>query len=113
MNTKVNAQTVNIRDLAKIIRSKNAGPYRLTLDILFNDREIYQRVKDSKMITRELIARLYRIPIEAVTDFIEFDQGMAFKATIIRPITQGSIGDTDIYGAQQHAPLLTIEIPWE
>ena len=113
MSSQASGKTVNIRNLAKIVRSKNAGPYRLTFDIVFNDRQIYQRVKDSKVITRELIAGLYHIPVEGVTDFIEFDSGMAFKATIVRPIAQGSVGDADIYGAQQHAPLLTIEIPWE
>lgn len=113
MSTKATGKTVNICNLAKIIRSKNAKPYRLTFDIVFDDREIYRRVKESGVITKELIARLYHIPVEDVTDFIEFDPGMAFKATIVRPVVQGSVGDTDIYGAQQHAPLLTIEIPWE
>ena len=112
MNTQASDKMVNIRNLAKIVRGKNAGPYRLTFDIVFNDLEIYQRVKKSKVITKELIAELYHLPLEDVTDFIEFDPGMAFKATIVRPIAQGSVGDADIYGAQQHAPLLTIEIPW-
>jgi len=113
MSAEASGKTVNIRDLAQIVRSKNAGPYRLTFDIVFNNRETYRKVKESKVITRELIARLYGIPVENVTDFIEFDTGMAFKATIVRPIAQGNVGDADIYGAQQHAPLLTIEIPWE
>ena len=112
MSTQASGKTVNIRNLAKIVRSKNAGPYRLTFDIVFNDWTIYQRVKESKVITKELIAELYHIPLGDVTDFIEFDSGMAFKATIVRPIAQGSGGDADIYGAQQHAPLLSIEIPW-
>jgi len=113
MGSKAAGKTLNIRDLAEIIRSKNAGPYRLTFDIVFNNREIYRKVKESKVITKELIAKLYGIPVDDVTDFIEFDTGMAFKATIVRPIAQGNVGDADIYGAQQHAPLLTIEIPWE
>ncbi len=107
------ARRVNIRQLARIIRSKNAGPYRLTFDILFPDHPTYERVKATRVICPELIARLYHIPVEQVTDFVEFDPARAIKATIVRPVGSGGVGDTDIYGAQQHAPLLTIEIPWD
>ena len=33
---------VRLIDIAAVIRSKNAGPYELTLDIVFTDREWYQ-----------------------------------------------------------------------
>lgn len=102
---------VTIIDLVKVLRSKNAGPFELTFDIIFKDKEIYQKVKRSKVITKELIARLYRIPIEKVLYFVEFGPANAIKATIVRPVDSGSIGETDVYGAQQHAPLLEIKIP--
>ena len=43
--------------------------------------------------------------------FTEYPAGNAFKATIPRLIPSGDVGDTDVYGAQQHAPLLEVEIP--
>jgi hypothetical protein len=48
-----------------------------------------------------------------VTDFVWFDPGKALKATLVRSVSSGSVGDTDVYGAQQHAPLLGLELPRE
>lgn len=105
--------TVNtpIRELADVIRSKNAGPYELTLDIIFKTREIYQQVIASKAITPERIAALYSMPPEKVISFVEFAPAKAIKITLERPGICGDVGDNDIYGAQQHAPLLMLELP--
>jgi len=100
-----------LRDLVAVVRSKNAGPFRLTLDILFKDETIYRQVVASACITPGLIARLYHLPVEDITDFVEFAPGHAIKATFVRPMGSGAAGDTDVYGAQQHAPLLDIQIP--
>jgi hypothetical protein len=102
---------VNIRQVAPVIRTKNAGPFRLTMDLLFVDRDVYERVKASGLITRERIAELYGVTPEQVTDFVWFDPGRACKATLVRPVSSGAVGDTDVYGAQQHAPLLGLELP--
>lgn len=102
---------VPIIDLVDVVRSKNAGPFELTFDIIFKNKDNYEKVKKSKVITKELIANLYHIPIEKVLYFVEFDPANAIKATIVRPVDSGSIGETDVYGAQQHAPLLGIKIP--
>lgn len=103
-------KAVKLREIAAVIRSKNAGPFRLTLDILFKDHETYRKVKASRAITPDLIARLYRLHPNQITHFVEFDPGKAIKATFVRPVSSGAIGDTDVYGAQQHAPLLDIVI---
>ena len=100
-------------ELARIIRSKNAGPFELTFDVMFKDADTYERVKQSGLFSRELFAELYRIPVEKVLNLCFFDQAYAIKATIARPISSGTAGDSDVFGAQQHAPLLEIEVPWE
>ena len=48
-----------VKDVASVIRSKNAGPYELTFDLMFPDEETYEQVKHS--ITKEKIAALYKI----------------------------------------------------
>lgn len=98
--------SVPLIDIASVIRSKNAGPKELTLDIMFKSRDWYEKVKASGAITRELIAKLYGQPESAVQEIIAFDAACAIKATLTRPITSGDVGDSDVYGAQQHAPLL-------
>lgn len=106
-------KTVPITQLAKVIRSKNAGPYELTLDIIFRDQASYDVAAKSKVINAENIAKLYRITTDKVISVVEFPQALAIKATIVRPRPSGALGETDVYGAQQHAPLLNIEIPVE
>jgi len=93
-------------DLASVIRSKNAGPGELTLDIIFKTREAFDRVVSGGLIDRALIARLYGQREDDVLSVIAFEPAWAIKATMRRPTPSGAVGDTDIYGAQQHAPLL-------
>lgn len=99
-----------LSQLAYIIRSKNAGPFYITLDILFPDDKSYQRVKASGAITREAIAKLYRLP-ENEIDIYFYDNAAGIKITYPRHASAGDFYDTDCYGAQQHAPLLDILIP--
>ncbi len=105
------ARSVPLSQLAKTIRSKNAGVDKITFDIIFPDRESYERVKKSGVLNRAFVARLYGIPESRISDFVEFDPAMAIKFTIYRLKPSGSPGDTDIFGSQQYAPLLDVQIP--
>ncbi len=100
---------MKLKDIAKVVRSKNAGPFALTMDIMFETMEAYQKVKDSKVLGPEVVAGLYAVPVEKVRYF-ESDAAKAIKFTIPRPRPSGDILDGDIYGAQQHGPLMEIEI---
>ena len=104
---------VRLYDWAKVLRSKNAGPFELTLDILFDDEKKYRIVKESGVINRDLVSGLYKIPPEHVYHVVFFDAALGIKITIKRPIDSGGIGDTDVYGAQQHTPLIDVSIPLE
>lgn len=96
--------------LARLIRSKNAGPFELTFDIMFDDEPTYQRVKASGAVTREAVARRYGLGAEQVK-FFYCDHARAIKASIPRPYFQGDPRDSDGHGGQQYAPLMDIEIP--
>lgn len=102
--------TRRLDELAKTIRSKNAGVNKITFDIIFRDRETYEAVKRSAALTRDTVCRLYDIPPERLSDFVEYDPGMAIKFTIFRERPSGSAGDGDIFGAQQYAPLLSMPV---
>lgn len=106
-------KTQKLSDIAKTIRSKNAGVDKITFDIIFTHREPYERVKRAQIITRETMARLYGIAPDRICDFVEFDPANAIKFTIYRPRPSGSAGDPDIFGSQQYAPLLDLEVPAE
>jgi nicotinamidase-related amidase len=100
-------------DLARVVRSKNAGPFEVTLDVMFGDRDTYERVKATGWFTTERVAALYRVPPAGVYEVVCFDPALAFKVTMARQLAQGSVGERDTYAAQQHAPLLDAEIPWD
>ena len=97
-------------DVASVIRSKNAGPYELTLDIIFKERFWFEQALRQKLINPALIARLYNIDVADVLGIVAFEPANAIKATIRRPLVSGAIGETDVYGAQQHAPLLSLTL---
>lgn len=97
-----------LTDVTNIIRSKNSGPYELTMDIMFKTYEEFKNVCDKKIINEELICKLYKINKEDIINIVEFKPALAIKITIKRPICSGDLGETDVYGAQQHAPLLSI-----
>ena len=99
-----------LRDLARIIRSKNAGPFELTLDVFFSDRESFEQVKQSGVFSPGRVAKLYGISEDEVISITWFDPAIALKITIVRSIPSGSPGDRDVFGAQQHSPLLDLEL---
>ncbi|MEX2535847.1 MAG: DUF4387 domain-containing protein [Trueperaceae bacterium] len=96
-------------ELAGIVRSKNAGPFVLTLDLLFDSQEEYALVKDSGAITASRVASLYGVD-ESDVLLQHFDSACGIKISMPRLVSSGHARDTDVYGAQQHAPLLGIEI---
>ncbi|MCL2829101.1 MAG: DUF4387 domain-containing protein [Oscillospiraceae bacterium] len=95
-------------DITDVIRSKNAGPYELTFDIMFKTQDWFEKVVAAGVINADLICTLYRIPPEDLIGIVEFAPAKAIKVTIRRPRPSGSLGETDVYGAQQHAPLLDL-----
>jgi hypothetical protein len=104
--------TRRLGELARFVRSKNAKPFRLTFDVIFDDPAVYRRVKAARVLTRARIAELYGVTDDEIVSLHEFDAGLAIKFTLRRRIPQGAPGDTDVYGCQQHAPLLDVEVPW-
>jgi len=100
-----------LSELAKTIRSKNAGVDKITFDVIFADRAAYDRVRESGVLSREAVCRLFGIDAAQITDHVEFDPALAIKFTIHRRTPSGSPGDADIFGSQQYGPLLDLEIP--
>ena len=99
-----------LSELTSVLRSKNAGALLCTLDLMFEDQNTYEKVRDSGVLTPSLIADLYDLSDNEVS-IIPYDVAYAIKITIPRLHKSGDPEDSDIYGAQQHAPLLDIDIP--
>ena len=100
---------MQLQDLAQVIRSKNAGPRRLTLDIIFASDADYRRVAQSTALAARASPRSIACRRKTLT-VIPYPLGRAIKIVLRAPLMAGDPGDRDVYGAQQHAPLLGIEI---
>jgi hypothetical protein len=96
-------------DLCSLIRSKNAGPFVLTFDLMFSSQENYERAKRSQPLTTRLLAQMYSQREDDIT-LVYHDHALAIKASMPRPIFQGELQDGDCYGGQQYVPLLQIEV---
>jgi hypothetical protein len=103
--------TVRLVDIATAIRSKNAGIYNVTFDILFDDWEPYQLVRDADLFSPARVAELFNVTPEQVVAIVAHDAGQGIKITIRRPRASGNPGDPDILACQQHAPLYDVAVP--
>ena len=111
MTTSDPIPTKTLAELASIIRSKNAGPFRLTFDILFDDEESFLAVVASDAINPAGVANLFGVEPDQVSSMHVLPEGLAIKFTLLRPTAQCANGESDVYGCQQHVPLMTLPIP--
>jgi Domain of unknown function (DUF4387) len=99
-----------LRDIASVVRSKNAGPLYLTLDVMLPDEATFRRVLASGVLDSDQISSLYAVPAGGI-EVIDHPPTHTIKVTMRRAITAGDPADTDLYGAQLYVPLLDIEVP--
>ena len=102
---------VNIMQIAKIVRSKNAGPFLTTIDVFFDKRESYERVK--RYLNEDIVAKLYNIPRKDIIGIFHQDVAMGIKISIVKTggVASGDQDCTDIFGASQHVPMKTLDVP--
>jgi hypothetical protein len=96
-----------LQDLLASARSKNAGPFSVTIDLFFNDADGFADVCQRKLINKELVGKLYSLPPEQVKIF-EFEPALAIKISMPRLVPGGAPGDVDVAGGQQFVPLLDV-----
>jgi len=100
---------MTLGELSDLIRSKNAGPFVLTIDIIFKDRAAYDIATVSKNIGVEKIADIYSICPNTIEYYL-LPSINAIKISFPRPCTSGALGDDDVFGGQLHAPIVNLEI---
>lgn len=101
---------MRLYDCATVMRSKNAGPFTLTIDLMFDTVEAYDKVFTSHSFCESSIAELYEVDVARVCIHL-FPAVRTIKVTMPRPSSSsGAPGDRDVYGCQQHFPLADMEI---
>lgn len=95
-------------ELALEVRSKNAGPFWMTLEAFMPDEQAYRSA--DALITAELISELYHVPAASLQIFRIPDLHVV-KVSFPRPVVQGSLRDRDIHAGQHHVPLANVIVP--
>lgn len=97
-----------LSNLAKRIRSKNAGPFWVTVDVFFHGEIDFQQASDQ--LDSSVVASVLQVDKE---DLKRFDLADIFviKFSFPRSIVQGSRFDRDMHGAQYANLLYDIELP--
>jgi hypothetical protein len=99
-----------LSEITQLIRSKNAGPFSLTVDILFKDEAGYRRALASEKLDLQFFAAMFRVSENQVRIF-HYDPANAIKVTVPRYTVSGNVDDPDVFGGQQYAQLVDLEIP--
>lgn len=99
-----------LRDMTKVLRSKNAGPFVVTFDLLFRNREDMDLVVKASVLTVERLSKLLKCPDHEITVHV-YPPANAIKITIPRRHSSGSFDDSDVFGCQQHAGLMELDVP--
>lgn len=79
------------------VRSKNAGPFWVTIDVFCGDAETFERV--SGTLQTDAVARLFDRPSQTIKRFDMADLNVV-KFSVPRPVVQGDRFDRDMHGAQ-------------
>lgn len=103
-------------DAAKLLRSKNAGPYEITFDVMFDRPEVYAAIKRSGILTPDVVAQLYELRPDEMIWSGFFDIALAYKATIPRKrngkaVASGGYMEDDVHGSQMYLPLMNLKLP--
>jgi hypothetical protein len=98
-----------LKDVCRYVRSKNAGPFWVTIDLFFDGPETYARYRNDPAIGADAIAALYGVDPAQVKRF-EVDDLLVVKLSIPRTAPQGGAVERDMHSGQQYAPLLEVEV---
>ncbi|KAE8442766.1 hypothetical protein EG329_002854 [Mollisiaceae sp. DMI_Dod_QoI] len=117
-----------LTDIAPVIRSKNSGPYEITLDVVFSSPEVYNIIKSSSLLSASIVAKLYHLSEDEIIWCGYFDQALGWKCTFPRmgleigngiegnklgkrvKVASGSFMESDVHASQQYAGLLGLEL---
>lgn len=96
-----------ITDIAAKIRSKNAGPFWVTVDVFCGSAEAFDTLRSA--LRTETVAALYHQPTQLLKRFDIPDLNV-IKFSFPRPVVQGHRTDRDMHGAQWATLLAELDI---
>ena len=101
---------MKLHELASVVRSKNAGPFLITIDVFFPDQESYDRARSSGVLEPESVALLYGIALDDVVGAFWEPRALGAKVTIRKRPSVNDLACDDLFGAHQHVPIAYAEV---
>ncbi len=98
-----------LKEVCRHIRSKNAGPFWVTVDLFFDGAQQYRRYRNSDVLGAETFAALYDTVPTLVKRF-SIDRLNTIKISFVRPSAQGGVVERDMHSGQQYVRLLELEL---
>lgn len=98
-----------LSDICRHVRSKNAGPFWITLDLKFPDQERFERYARAPQLQPAAIAALYGVDANLVKHFLVPDL-LVVKISYPRLQPQGGAVERDMHGGQQYVRLLDVQL---
>ncbi|WP_299004434.1 DUF4387 domain-containing protein [uncultured Caulobacter sp.] len=96
---------VKLHEVCHQVRSKNAGPFWVTVDLFFDGPETYARYKDSSGLSTEAVAKVFDVDPALVKRFA-VDSLSVVKISYPRKTPQGGAVERDMHSGQQYVRLL-------
>lgn len=98
-----------LKDVCRYVRSKNAGPFWVTVDVFFDSAENYATYHDDPAIAADAIAAIYGVDAALVKRFAVASLNMV-KISYPRTTPQGGVHERDMHSGQQFVPLLELQL---
>lgn len=98
-----------VKDIARYVRSKNAGPFWVTIEIFCETQEAYDQIKSSPNLTPKKVAELYQADENQMKVFY-IDNLLIIKFSFPRPMPQGHKYENDMHAGQQYIFLADTEV---
>ncbi|MDB5872208.1 MAG: hypothetical protein JWQ07_1650 [Ramlibacter sp.] len=98
-----------VHEVCHDVRSKNAGPFWITLDLSFNDQQAFERYANAPQLQPDAIGALYGVDVALVKHFPIADLRI-LKISYPRRHPQGGAMERDMHGGQQYVRLLDVEL---
>src|ERR1044072_4489066 len=101
---------MRLSDATDVIRSKNAGPFTVTIDLFFADEQRYAAARASALLTVEGVAAAYAVPVDQVKGVWWEERTRAAQVPLVRGSASTAPFCSDLFGAHLHTPLAQAEL---
>lgn len=98
-----------VREVCRHVRSKVAGPFWVTIDLMFDGQDNYDRYVGSPELSAESIAAVYGVEPDTMAVY-RIPALKVLKVSFPRPAPQGGVEERDLHSGQQYTYLLDVEL---